>query len=78
MSSIFSFKKRDKSQAREIKEPPREIASPTCSVHDGHIVRLLELEERIAANTYSLKNVEEVVQLYAVVYCLNLENSGIL
>jgi hypothetical protein len=64
--SLFGIRKRDKSPPPDTRDHNKEAAIQSCNIHDGHIVRLLELEERIASNAYSLKNVEEVVQLYAV------------
>ena len=64
---MFSFRKKDKQTAKE----PQAQAPPSVLVedylNDSNVVRILELEEKVADLSYNLKHVEELVQLYAVV-----------
>lgn len=68
--SMFSFRKREKTPVKASKlvtlSPTSEPSTPTAILEDAHIIRILELEEKVGTDNYTLKHVEDLVQLYAV------------
>jgi hypothetical protein len=77
---MFLFRKRSKTPAKTSQESPKkEVLSPEQPqlLTDGHIGRMLRLEERYRTEPFSSKLVEEMVQLYAV-GAVDLESSRVL
>jgi hypothetical protein len=69
---MFLFNKRSKTPTKSRQDPDsRNVRSPNSPepkpiLNNGHIGRMLVLEEKLRSEQSNLKLIEELVQLYAV------------
>lgn len=72
---MFSFRRREKTPNKVPNQQPKvEPKMPECFLTEHLIVKMLNIEEKIANQSFTTKNIEDLVQCYAVNYFLTSEN----